>query len=66
VPITPDLPAYLTPSEVAERLKVGRRHVYALIQKGDLHADKISHRVLRITPEALNNYINKVNSDVSI
>ena len=50
-PVPTDSPI-LTVRQVAARLQVGTKSVYALIRRGHLHAALIGHQY-RVTPEAL-------------
>ena len=48
----------MTPSEVAERLKVTERTIYKYLANGELEAVKIG-RVWRITQEQLKSFLEK-------
>lgn len=48
---------YMTPAEVAETLSCTEQHVYNLIAQGFLLAIKIGSRALRISEQALREFI---------
>lgn len=50
----------LTPSEVADILKIKKNTVYEMIKRGDIHATKMGKQ-LRITQSDLDVYLNKSN-----
>ncbi len=55
----PRLPDLLTPDEVAEQLRVGRRRVYDLCRDGHLAAVKLGSKEWRIPVVALAAYIER-------
>lgn len=48
---------FYTVSEVAKMLRVKKGYVYGLVAQGRLHALKLSERRLRISREALEEFI---------
>ncbi len=52
----------LTVDDCARRLGIGRSHTYAYVLKGDIASVKLG-RNRRITPEALEAFIERLQSD---
>lgn len=50
-------PQLLTPQDVAERLKIDRESVYALVKRRELDAMKLGPRTLRVTEASLAAFI---------
>ena len=48
---------FLTVEEVAEKLRLGERTIYRLIERGELKAVKISRKAYRISREDLDNFL---------
>ena len=49
--------SFLTAHEVAERLNVSDRQVYALIERYELPAVRVGSRCIRVDPTALESWI---------
>jgi excisionase family DNA binding protein len=55
--------AALKVGEVAEALRVGRNRVYELIESGDLRAVRLGPRSIRVTREALAEFLGRGGRD---
>lgn len=53
----------LRPRKVSQLLDVTVRHVYRLIHQGDLEAVRIGPRIIRVTRESLDDYLQIVKRD---
>lgn len=49
--------------DVAERLGVGRAKAYQLIASGEIKAVKLSKKSFRVTPEALQEFVAKLETE---
>lgn len=54
----------LTVDDVADMLTIARRSVLALIRDGELEAVKINARSYRVTPEALESFVDSRRTSV--
>lgn len=47
----------LTADEVADRLRLSRRHVYEMARRGELRTVKLGRKILRFFPADLDRYL---------